>query len=246
VTDRGLWNVFRVCGRDDQQSEVAGKHLLTAFKGKKVAFAHDKTFYGLGLATNTRAYFNRAGQKEVLWEALDANDEDFVGLARRVKESGADVFYWGGQYPEGAGILKQLRKQGSKAVFFSGDGIVSEQFAELAGPAAEGAIATFGPDQRNRPEAKAAVAKFRASLFEPDAFTLYSYAAVQVLVSAMKQVGGPDPKAAAELMRTSPGFKTVIGLLTFDKKGDVTRPDFVIWTWKKDPNNPEKIIYADM
>jgi branched-chain amino acid transport system substrate-binding protein len=246
VTERGLWNVFRVCGRDDQQSEVASQHLLTAFKGKKVAFAHDKTVYGQGLAAKTKAHYNDAGQKEVLWEAIDFDDEEFAGLAKRVKASGADVFYWGGQYTEGAAILKQLRKQGSKVVFFSGDGIVSEQFAELAGAAAEGSIATFGPDQRNRAEAKAVVAKFRANLFEPESFTLYSYAAVQVLVSAMKQVGGPDPRAAAELMRTSPGFKTVIGLLTFDKKGDVKRPDFVIWTWKKDPNMPGKIIYAHM
>src|ERR1700745_1517995 len=49
VTDRGLWNIFRTCGRDDQQGSVAGDYILKNFKGKKIAFIHDKTTYGQGL-----------------------------------------------------------------------------------------------------------------------------------------------------------------------------------------------------
>jgi branched-chain amino acid transport system substrate-binding protein len=33
-TDRGLWNVFRTCGRDDQQAIVAAAHILKNFAGK--------------------------------------------------------------------------------------------------------------------------------------------------------------------------------------------------------------------
>src|SRR6476661_7401176 len=50
ITERGLWNIFRTCGRDDQQGAVAGAYLLKNFKGKKVAIVHDKTTYGQGLA----------------------------------------------------------------------------------------------------------------------------------------------------------------------------------------------------
>ena len=45
--------VFRTCGRDDQQGEVAGKFLQEKFADKKVAFVHDKTAYGKGLADET-------------------------------------------------------------------------------------------------------------------------------------------------------------------------------------------------
>src|SRR4029453_6964700 len=45
ITERDMWNVFRTCGRDDQQGEVAGKYILDKFKGKKIAVVHDKTTY---------------------------------------------------------------------------------------------------------------------------------------------------------------------------------------------------------
>src|SRR5690349_7785504 len=50
LTERGMWNVFRTCGRDDQQGAVAGKYIAEHFKDKKVAVLHDKTPYGQGLA----------------------------------------------------------------------------------------------------------------------------------------------------------------------------------------------------
>ena len=112
-------------------------------------------------------------------------------------------------------------------------------------PAAEGTTATFGPDQRSRPEAKDVVAKFRAKKFEPESYTLYSYASLQIMVQAAEKAKSLDPKKMAEVMHSGMVFKTVIGDISYNKKGDITRPDYVIWTWKKDPANPAKIIYAD-
>jgi branched-chain amino acid transport system substrate-binding protein len=54
ITERGLWNVFRICGRDDQQGALAASIILQRFKGKRIAFVHDKTTYGQGLADETR------------------------------------------------------------------------------------------------------------------------------------------------------------------------------------------------
>jgi branched-chain amino acid transport system substrate-binding protein len=50
VTDRNMWNIFRTCGRDDQQGSIAGPIIAAKFKGKRVAIIHDKTTYGQGLA----------------------------------------------------------------------------------------------------------------------------------------------------------------------------------------------------
>jgi branched-chain amino acid transport system substrate-binding protein len=53
-TERGMWNTFRTCGRDDQQGLVAGGYLADKFKGKKVAVIHDKTPYGKASRTKPR------------------------------------------------------------------------------------------------------------------------------------------------------------------------------------------------
>src|SRR6188508_2170643 len=67
VTERNMWNIFRTCGRDDQQGSVAGDYILKNFKDKKVAVIHDKTTYGQGLADVTRSTMNKGGMKEVLY-----------------------------------------------------------------------------------------------------------------------------------------------------------------------------------
>src|SRR6202166_5014448 len=45
-TERKLWNVARVCGRDDQQGLVAAEYIAKNYKGKNVAILNDKTTYG--------------------------------------------------------------------------------------------------------------------------------------------------------------------------------------------------------
>jgi branched-chain amino acid transport system substrate-binding protein len=115
VTERGLWNIFRTCGRDDQQSLVAGDYILKNFHGKKIAIIHDKTTYGQGLADATRAVINKGGIKEVLYEGVNKDDKDFSGVISKVKASNADLIYWGGLHDTGGLILRQMRDQGVKA-----------------------------------------------------------------------------------------------------------------------------------
>ena len=64
--------VFRMCGRDDQQGAVAGPFMLERFPDRKVAFLHDKTAYGQGLADATMAAYEAAGGTPALYEAYTA------------------------------------------------------------------------------------------------------------------------------------------------------------------------------
>ena len=244
ITERMMWNIFRTCGRDDQQGAVAGAYIAEKFKGKKIAIVHDKTTYGQGLADETKKFINAKGIKEVLYEGINIGDKDFSALVSKIKASGAELVYWGGLFTEGGLIVRQMRDQGVKAPLMGGDGITDDEFASIAGPGAEGTLMTYGPDPRKRPEAKDAVAKFRAKNFEPQAYTLYSYAAVQIIKQAAEAAKSLDPKKVAEQIKSGMKFKTVIGDLSYDKKGDVTRLDYVIYVWKKDPSG--KITYAEI
>ena len=179
-TERGLWNTFRTCGRDDQQGAVAGAYLADNFKDAKIAVVHDKTPYGQGLADETKKAMNAAGVTEVMYEGVNVGDKDFSALIAKMKEAGVTIVYWGGLHTEAGLIIRQLADQGLKATFMSGDGIVSNELASIAGDAVDGTLNTFGPDPRKNPANKELVEKFRAAGFEPEAYTLYSYAAVQV------------------------------------------------------------------
>ncbi|HEY8567200.1 MAG TPA: branched-chain amino acid ABC transporter substrate-binding protein [Beijerinckiaceae bacterium] len=232
-TERNMWNTFRTCGRDDQQGAVAGDYLSKNYKGKKVAVVHDKTPYGKGLADETQKAMNAKGVKEVLYEGVNTGEKDYTALVSKLKQQNVDVVYFGGLHTEAGLIIRQMRDQGLNAPLMSGDGIVSAEFVSIAGPGADGTLMTFAPDPRKNPNAQEVVKKFRAKNFEPEAYTLYSYAAAQILVEAAKQAGGTDGKKMAAAMTAGKPFKTVIGDITYDKKGDITRPDYVMYVWKK-------------
>jgi branched-chain amino acid transport system substrate-binding protein len=241
-TERNMWNTFRTCGRDDQQGLVAGTYLSNNFKGKKVAIVHDKTPYGKGLADETQKAMNAKGLKEVIYEGVNTGEKDYTALVSKLKQQNVDVVYFGGLHTEAGLIIRQMRDQGLQAPMMSGDGIVSAEFTSIAGPGAEGTLMTFAPDPRKNPNAQDVVKKFRAKNFEPEAYTLYSYAATQVLVEAAKQANSTDGKKIADAMKAGKPFKTVIGDISFDKKGDITRPDYVMYVWKKGADG--KIDYS--
>ena len=243
VTERKMWNIFRVCGRDDQQGLVAGDYILKHFKGKKVAVVHDKTTYGKGLADETKKTMNKGGLKEVLYEGVNTGEKDYSALVSKIKQSGADLVYFGGLYTEGGLIVRQMCDQGVKAPLMGGDGITADEFAAVGGPGVEGTLMTYGPDARKNAAAKQVVDKFRAKNFEPEAYTLYSYAAVQVFKQAAEAAKSLDPKKVAEKMHSGMKFNTVLGDLSFDKKGDITKLDYVMYIWKKDGSG--KITYVE-
>jgi branched-chain amino acid transport system substrate-binding protein len=77
------------------------------------------------------------------------------------------------------------------------------------------------------------VERFKAKGFDPEAYTLYSYAAVEILKQAADEAKSLDPKKMADVMHSGKVFKTVIGDIAYDKKGDITRPDYVVYEWKR-------------
>ena len=231
---KGWKTVFRTCGRDDQQGEFAGKWLAEKFAGKKVAVVHDKSAYGKGLADLTKENMNAAGLQEVLYEGITAGEQDYTALVSKLKEAQVDVIYFGGYHPEAALIVRQSREQGLNAPLLSGDSLNTLEFATLAGKAADGTMFTNAAEARNLPSAKAVVEEFRAGGYEPEGYTLSTYAAVQAWAQAVTKAGTTDPEKVAEALRSQP-WDTVIGSLSFDDKGDLTSSTYV-WYEFKDGN----------
>jgi branched-chain amino acid transport system substrate-binding protein len=252
VTERKMWNIFRVCGRDDQQGGVAGAIIADKFAGKRIAIIHDKTTYGQGLAEETRKAINAKGLKEVMFEGVNKDDKDFTALVSKLKAANPDLVYWGGLHDTGGLILRQMRDQGLNAPMMGGDGMADDEFAAIAGPGSEGTLMTFSPDPRTNPQNKQIVDLFRQKRgFEPQAYTLYSYAAVQIIKQAAEEAKSLDPMKVAEVMHSGKVFSTVLGDVSFDQKGDVTgysvagkkKDRYVLYTWKPGPDG--KISYFE-
>jgi branched-chain amino acid transport system substrate-binding protein len=244
VTDRGLAAVFRTCGRDDQQGNVAGDFIAKQLKAKRVAVVHDKDTYGQGLADATKARLNSNGVKEVLYEGITRGDKDFNSLVTKMKGLKVDAIYFGGIHTEAGLIVRQAREQGLKATFISGDGIVTAEFAAIAGPAADGVLMTFGADPRNLPEAKDVVEKFRSEGYEPEAYTLYSYASMQIIANVLAANDlSNDGAALAKYMKAN-DFSTVMGPKAFDSKGDLKVTDYVVYKWS--PSGDGKYDYKEL
>jgi branched-chain amino acid transport system substrate-binding protein len=231
LTERKLANVFRVCGRDDQQGKVAGEYLAEKFRDKRIAVIHDKTAYGKGLADETKKALNAKGVREVLYDAYTAKEKDYSALVSKLKQNRIDIVYLGGYHAEGGLITRQMREQGMATRLVGGDALVTEEFWAITGRAGEGTLMTFSPDPRKNPGSAPLVERFRRAGYEPEGYTLYTYAAIEAWVQAAAKVGAVDTAKIAAALKAQT-FDTVLGKIGFDAKGDVTAPGYVFYEWK--------------
>lgn len=231
LTDEGGSNVFRVCGRDDQQGIVAGDFLAKTYGNKKIAILHDKTAYGKGLADETKKELNKMGVKEAMYEAYTAGEKDYSALVSKMKSEGVDVFYVGGYHTEAGLMVRQAREQGYPVQLVSGDALVTDEFWKITGDAGSGTLMTFSPDPRKNPMAAPVVKKFRDGGYEPEGYTLYTYGAIQAWAQAAEKAGSTDTGDLTKALQSNQ-FDTVLGKIGFDQKGDVTAPGYVWYVWK--------------
>jgi branched-chain amino acid transport system substrate-binding protein len=227
---KGWNNVFRVCGRDDAQGRTAGRYIVEHYKDKPVAILHDKSPYGKGLADETKKAINAAGMKEAMYEATNADDKDFSALISKMKQANIALIYLGGYHTEAGLLVRQAREQGLKAPLLSGDALATDEFWTITGPAGEGSLMTFPPEPRNLPSAQAVVAGFRKQGYEPEGYTLFTYAAMQVYTQAVGLAKSDKIDDVSKAMHANK-FDTVIGTVGFDQKGDVVGPDYVVYVW---------------
>jgi branched-chain amino acid transport system substrate-binding protein len=231
-TERGLKNVFRVCGRDDQQGAVAGEYIAKHFKNAKVAILHDRTAYGKGLADETKKTLNKLGKQEVMYEAITAGEKDYSALVSKLKAANIELIYLGGYHTEAGLIVRQARQQGLKAPLMAGDALITEEYWSITGPAGAGTLMTFSPDPTRNPGTKPVVDRFVKAGYRPEGYTLYTYGAIETWVQAVQKAGSPKAVDVAKVMKSGQKFNTVLGSIGFDAKGDVTAPGYVVYEWQ--------------
>lgn len=233
LTNRGLTNVLRTCGRDDQQAEVAADYVLKNLKDKRVAIIDDKGTYGKGLADAFKAAINKGGLNEVVALSLTPGEKDLSALTTRLKAENVDVIYFGGYHPEGGLLARQLHDVDLKATIIGGEGLSNTEFWAIGNQAAAGTIFTNATDALKNPDSAAAVKVLNEKGIPPEAFTLNAYAAVEVLKAGIEKAGkADDPAAVAAALKSGEPIQTAIGKLTYGENGDLSSPSFSLFKWE--------------
>ena len=228
--DRAGPNIYRVCGRDDQQGGIAGKYLATHFADKNIAFVHDKTAYGKGLADETKKALNAAGKQETMYEAITAGEKDYSALVSKLKQANIDIVYFGGYHTEAGLIIRQMRDQGLNTILMGGDALITQEFWSITGPAGEGTLMTFSPDPRKNPAAAEVVKRFKDKGIEPEGYVLYTYAAIQAWKQAADKAKSVDSAEVVKALNDTE-FDTVVGKFKFNEKGDPNLPPYAVYRW---------------
>jgi branched-chain amino acid transport system substrate-binding protein len=238
LTERRLGNVFRVCGRNDQQAPLAANYVAERFGGKRVAVVDDKSTFGKGLADEFRRTLNARGMRETLNDSIVAGQRDYLPLVTKLKQAQIDVLYFGGYHAEAGLIVRQMRAQNVNTLLVGNDAIVTDEFWAITGAAGEGTLITFTPDPRLNPANAPLVQYFRSQRYEPEAYTLYTYAAVQSWAQAAAKAGTTNAGRVSAALKSNQ-FDTVMGRIGFNAKGDITAPGYVFYVWKDG-----KYVYA--
>nr|WP_202461768.1 MULTISPECIES: branched-chain amino acid ABC transporter substrate-binding protein [unclassified Streptomyces] len=240
--ERPFASYFRTSTTDAVQGPFAAQYLFNDAKKKKVFVIDDKKTYGAGLAGTFKAEFEKLGGTIAGTEHIDPETKDFSSVATKVKSSGADVVYYGGEYPAAGPLSKQIKKAGAKIPLVGGDGIYSGEYIKLSGAEGVGDLATsVGAPIETLPSAKDFVANYeKAGYKEPfEAYGGYSYDAAWSIIEAVKAVveanDGKLPSDARAQVAEAVGkvdFDGVTGKVSFDEYGDTTNKQLTVYEYK--------------
>nr|WP_202436701.1 branched-chain amino acid ABC transporter substrate-binding protein [Streptomyces sp. SID5910] len=236
---RAYKSYFRTATTDAVQGPFAAQYVYNDSKKKKVFVIDDKKTYGAGLAGTFTEEFKKLGGQVVGTEHINPDTKDFNAVATKVKNSGADVVYYGGEYPQAGPLSKQIKEAGAKIPVVGGDGIYSADFIKLAGASGTGDLATsVGAPVEELPSAKEFVANYKAEGYKEayEAYGGYSYDSAWAIIEAVKKVvadnGGKlpdDARAKVVDAMQNVSFDGVTGKVSFDEFGDATNKQLTVY-----------------
>ena len=213
--------IHRVNGTMINQSEVAAK-FMTGQGYKKWAIIHDTTDYGKGHNKYFSDFLHKNGGSVLATFGVTADQQDFTTELTKIREMKPDVIYFGGLTPLGVRIRTQMAKLGIKAQFEGTSGIMSEAYIQGVGKElGEGSLAFIeGAPWEKLPGGLAFKGKYIQQKYSepPEAYGPFAFAATNLIIDAVEQVG-PNRKKVLGVLNATKNVDTLIGKVTFDDHG---------------------------
>ncbi|MFF4155453.1 branched-chain amino acid ABC transporter substrate-binding protein [Streptomyces sp. NPDC001678] len=245
--NRPFKTYFRTATTDIIQGRFAAQYLYKDAKKKKAFVVDDKQTYGVGIAAIFAQEFKRLGGEIAGTDHLTVKETDFSGIANKIKTSGADSVYFGGQFPEAGLLSDQVKKAGARIPLMGGDGIYNPGFITASGESNDGDLATsVGYPVEELDSAKKFVQGYKDAGYKDPYATYggYSYDAAWAIVQAVKKTvednkGKLPADARTKILdaMSKVSFDGVTGKVSFDQYGDTTNKQLTVYqvvgdTWK--------------
>ena len=237
ITQQGNPYVFRTAFGQSVSFPKLARFINS--KAKSVAVIYVNNDFGKGGRDTLTKLLDGSPTKVVADISTDAGQVDFSAAVLKAKQSDAEAIFVYTNEEESARVLRELRKQGVKKLIIGETTLTGQKVIELAGEAANGALAHVGLTAE-APALKAFGDKYKAEYkSETDHNGIKGYTGVYVLKAAIEKAGKLDRKAVAAAIRGSCfSTKQTPGLLMdvcFDDKGDLDRESFLVEVKNGDP-----------
>ena len=234
ITKQGNPYIFRTSFTQDTAMPKIARYMANNLKAKTVAVIFVNNDFGKGGRDAVTKSLEALGAKVVADISTEQNQVDFSAAVLRAKQTNADVIFCYTNEEESARLLRELRKQGVSKPIVGETVLTSQKVIELAGEAANGAVAHVGLTvDAPIPALKDFRAKFeRDYKFTPDHNGIKGYTGVYILKAAIEKTGKLDRKAVAQTLHglslkaaQAPG---VLMDVSIDANGDLDRESFLV------------------
>jgi branched-chain amino acid transport system substrate-binding protein len=200
-------------------------------KSKKLAIIYVNNDFGKGGLTTIKQLLVNSPTQVVAEISTESGHIDFSAAVIQAKQSGADALFAYTNEEESARLLRELRKQGWNKPVIGETTLTSAKVVELAGEAANGAVAHVGLTVE-APQLQDFGKRYQAIYNSgSDHNGVKGYTGVYVLKAAIEKAGKLDRKAVAAAIRSNCfSAKQYPGILMdvcFDDKGDIDRESFI-------------------
>nr|WP_111935987.1 branched-chain amino acid ABC transporter substrate-binding protein [Paraburkholderia bryophila] len=222
-TAQGLATTFRLVTSDSQQGGVLGEYVVKDLKFRRFAIVDDRTAYGQGVAEEFAKAVKAAGGTIVAQEFTNDKAVDFRAILTHIKQSDADAIFYGGADTQAAPFLKQMRTLAVKGTLIGPDMIHSDELLKIAGPAAEGALASSGGSPLDKmPGGKSYVERYKKRFGnEVELYSPYAYDGTMAVLNAMKNADSVDPHKYLPVLKATQMKGVTTNELAYDDRGDL-------------------------
>jgi len=178
--------------RNIPQAELLGtkfaEFMLEESGAKTWAIIHENTDYGMDFRRFIKPILDK-NAKVVAVETYTPGDTDFYAQLTKIKNLKPEAILQIANMTEGAQIMNQIRELGIEGYMFATGSSATQQYRDLAGPAADGLYTlSFLESSAPQPKVQEFLKNFEAKFgYEPDYFAAAAYDATYLAAEGMKK-----------------------------------------------------------